>query len=129
MADFDTRRLPVARDEVAPDGCDVRVLLGLEGGLLGHYELAPGHVSRAVRNQTIEEIWFFLSGAGEMWRKHEEREEIVAVEFGVCVTVPLGTRFQLRSFGPKPLTAIGIVMPSWPGAGEAIVVQGKWEPT
>lgn len=130
MTDFETRRLPVERDEVAPDGCDVRVLLGLRGrGLMGHYELAPGHISRAVTNQTIEEIWFFLSGSGEMWRKQGEREEIVVVEFGVCVTVPLGTHFQLRSFGPKPLTAMGIVMPCWPGAGEAIVVQGKWEPT
>lgn len=129
MTNFDTKRLPVARDEVAPDGSDVRVLLGLKGGVMAHYELAPGQVSTAVTDRTVEEIWFFLSGRGEMWRKQEEREEIVPVESGVCLTIPLGTHFQFRSFGYEPLTALGVTMPPWPGEGEAIVVQGKWEPT
>jgi len=126
---FETKRLPIAVDEVAPDGSHVRVLLGLKGGLMGHYELPPGHVSTAVTDRTIEEIWFFLSGRGEMWRKQNGREEIVPVEAGVCVTIPLGTHFQFRCFGDEPLCAVGITMPPWPGAGEAIVVQGKWEPT
>lgn len=129
MTNFDSKRLPVARDEVAPDGSDVRVLLGLKGGVMAHYELPPGQVSTAVTDRTVEEIWFFLSGRGEMWRKQEEREEIVPVESGVCLTIPLGTHFQFRSFGYEPLTALGVTMPPWPGEGEAIVVQGKWEPT
>ncbi len=129
MTNFDTKRLPVARDEVAPDGSDVRVLLGLKGGVMAHYELAPGQVSTAVTDRTVEEIWFFLSGRGELWRKQEEREEIVPVESGVCLTIPLGTHFQFRSFGYEPLTALGVTMPPWPGEGEAIVVQGKWAQT
>ena len=48
MTDFDTKRLPVARDAIAPDGSDVRVLLGLKGGGLAHFELAPGATSVAV---------------------------------------------------------------------------------
>src|SRR5688500_12445882 len=67
MADFDVKRLPVARDAVAPDGSDVRILLGLAGGGLAHFELPPGHTSTAVTHRTVEEIWFFLSGRGEMW--------------------------------------------------------------
>lgn len=126
---FDTKRLPVARDQVAPDGSDVRVLLGLKNCLMAHYELAPGHVSTAVTNQTIEEIWFFLSGRGEMWRKKEQLEEIVPVDPGVCITIPLGTHFQFRSFGYEPLAALGVTIPPWPGEGEQIVVYGKWEPT
>ena len=129
MTAFDTKRLPIAVDEVAPDGSDVRVLLGLKGGLMGHYELAPEQVSTAVTNRTVEEIWFFLSGLGEMWRRQKGREETVPIESGVCVTIPLGTHFQFRSFGYEPLVAIGITMPPWPGEGEAIVVQGKWKPT
>jgi hypothetical protein len=47
-ADFQTKRLPVDRDAIAPDGSDVRILLGLSGGGLAHFELAPGRTSRAV---------------------------------------------------------------------------------
>ena len=125
MTTFDTKRLPVAISEVAPDGSDVRVLLALPGGVMAHYERAPGKVSAAVANRTVDEIWFFVSGRGEMWRMQNRREEIVPVEAGVCITIPLGTHFQFRSFGYEPLTAIGVVMPPWPGEGEAMVVEGK----
>lgn len=128
MVPFETKRLSQEIDQVAPDGSSVRVLLGLQGGLMGHYELAPGHVSAAVMNQTVEEIWFFLSGRGEMWRKQREREETILVEPGVCVTIPLGTRFQFRSFENEFLSAVGITMPPWPGHSEATVVKGKWDP-
>jgi hypothetical protein len=37
MTNFTTKRLPVARDAVAPDGSDVRVLLGLKGGGMAHF--------------------------------------------------------------------------------------------
>jgi mannose-6-phosphate isomerase-like protein (cupin superfamily) len=129
MTDFRTKRLPVGRDAVAPDGSEVRVLLGLKGGGMAHFELPPGQTSTAVTHRTVEEIWFFLSGHGEMWRQQEGQEEIVPVESGVCLTIPLGTQFQFRSFGDDALTALGVTMPPWPGEGEAIVVQGKWEPT
>src|SRR5215813_6025847 len=97
MIEFQSRRLPASRDVVAPDGSDVRVLLGLAGGGMAHFELAAGEVSRAVVHRTVEEIWFIVSGAGEMWRAQGEREEIVALSPGVCVTIPLGTRFQFRA--------------------------------
>ena len=41
MAAFETRRLPSGVTVVAPDGSDVRVLLGLSGGGMAHFELAP----------------------------------------------------------------------------------------
>jgi mannose-6-phosphate isomerase-like protein (cupin superfamily) len=129
MTDFDTKRLAVDKDDVAPDGSDVRVLLGLEGGGMAHFELAPGEVSRAVTHRTVEEIWFFLGGRGAMWRKQGSREEVVPVEPGVCLTIPLGTHFQFRCFGYEPLSAIGITMPPWPGEDEATAVVGEWEAT
>ena len=64
-----------------------------------------------------------------MWRRMEVHEEVVAVEAGVCLTIPLGTHFQFRSFGYEPLAAIGATMPPWPGEGEATLVEGKWTPT
>ena len=129
MADFDTKQLSATVDEVAPDGSEVRVLLGLSGGLMGHYTLRPGQISVAVTNRTVEEIWFFLSGSGEMWRKQDQREDIVTIESGTCITIPQGTHFQFRSLSNEPLTSIGITMPPWPGSNEASVVQGRWVPT
>jgi mannose-6-phosphate isomerase-like protein (cupin superfamily) len=129
MANFDTKRLPVARDAIAPDGSDVRVLLGLKGGGLAHFELAPGTTSVAVSHRTVEEIWFVLSGRGEMWRKLGDHEEVVPLEPGVSLTIPLGTHFQFRSVGSESLAAIGVTMPPWPGENEAFKVQEKWTPT
>jgi mannose-6-phosphate isomerase-like protein (cupin superfamily) len=129
MTDFSTKHLPTGRDAVAPDGSDVRILLGLKGGGMAHFELPPGQTSTAVTHRTAEEIWFFLSGRGEMWRKQEGREEVVTVDPGTCLTIPLGTQFQFRCLGAQALAAIGITMPPWPGEGEASVVDGKWEPT
>ena len=129
MSDFATKRLPVQRDAVAPDGSDVRLLLALSAGSLAHFELAPGTTSIAVAHRTVEEIWYFLSGRGAMWRRLDGHEEIVPVDVGVSITLPVGTHFQFRSFGNEPLTAVGITMPPWPGDGEAYEVSGKWTPT
>lgn len=127
---METKRLPASPDAIAPDGSEVRVLLTLTAGGMAHFELRAGQTSKAVTHRTVEEIWFFLSGRGEMWRKQEGRPELVVpVEAGVCLTIPLGTHFQFRSLGADSLRAVGVTMPPWPGEGEAVIVQGKWQPT
>jgi len=126
---FGTKQLPAARDVIAPDGLDVRVLLGLARGGMAHFVLAPGQISTAVTHRTVEEIWYVLSGRGEMWRRQGDREDVVAMEPGMCLTIPLGTHFQFRSLGTEELAAVAVTMPPWPGDGEALVVAGKWQPT
>jgi aspartate racemase len=126
---FQTKPLPTDRDIVAPDGSDVRVLLAVRGGSLAHFELAAGQTSVAVRHRSVEEVWYFLRGKGEMWRKAGDREEVVRVSPAVCVTIPVGTSFQFRAGGDEPLAAIGATIPPWPGAGEADIVSGPWAPT
>jgi mannose-6-phosphate isomerase-like protein (cupin superfamily) len=96
---------------------------------MAHFELAPGTTSVAVAHRTVEEIWYFVTGRGEMWRKQGAREEIVTVERGVCITIPLGTHFQIRAMGNEPLTALAVTMPPWPGSDEAYLVKEKWSPT
>jgi mannose-6-phosphate isomerase-like protein (cupin superfamily) len=128
MTPFETKSLPARRDAIAPDGSDVRILLGLTAGGLAHFELAAGETSIAVTHRTVEEIWFILSGEGEMWRRQGDREEIVALEAGVALTIPTGTHFQFRSRGAQPLKAIGVTMPPWPGNDEAVKVRGRWRP-
>ncbi|MEM9568616.1 MAG: cupin domain-containing protein [Cyanobacteria bacterium P01_E01_bin.34] len=123
---FDTRSLPEQPDAVAPDGSNVRILLALQGGSMAHFELPPGDTSTAVAHRTVEEIWYILGGAGEMWRKQGELEEIVTLASGTSLTLPQGTAFQFRSIGSVPLTAVAITMPPWPGDGEAYEVKGYW---
>jgi mannose-6-phosphate isomerase-like protein (cupin superfamily) len=125
---FETKRLPVDRDDVAPDGSDVRVLLRSEKGSMAHFELPPGKTSKATANLNFDEIWYFISGRGEMWRKLDDIEEVVPVDPGVCLTIPEGTHFQFRSFGYCPLAAIGATMPPWTEKSVWEFVNGKWAP-
>jgi mannose-6-phosphate isomerase-like protein (cupin superfamily) len=127
---FDQIRLPAARTAIAPDGSDVRVLLRLAGGSVAHFELAPGETSTAVAHKTVEEIWYVLSGRGQMWRKDNSSEAVTELERGLCLSIPTGTHFQFRALGDVPLAIIGVTMPPWPiDKEEAVVVGGRWEPT
>ena len=129
MTAFETTRLPAEPDALAPDGAEVRLLPALAGGGMAHFELAPGRTSRPVVHRTVEEIWYFLAGSGEMWRKQDGREEVVPVEAGVSITIPLGTHFQFRATGEESLAAVAVTMPPWPGEDEAYPVEGKWRST
>ena len=129
LRDFATLRLPVEGDMFATDGSLVRILLRLQCGAMAHFELSAGQTSHAVTHKTVDEIWFFLSGQGQMWRKIGDHEEVSDVGAGVCLTIPLGTHFQWRSTGDEPLAAIGVNIPPWPGEGEAQIVTGIWKAT
>jgi mannose-6-phosphate isomerase-like protein (cupin superfamily) len=123
---FETKRLPTDYVD-APDGSLVRVLLSTVGGSMAQFELLPRRTSNAVVHRTVYEIWYFLSGEGEFWRKQNEKEEIVKVNAEICITIPVGTKFQFRTIGRQSLVAVAITMPPWPpGEGEAIMVEGIW---
>ncbi len=129
MDEFASLRLPAEPTERAPDGSEVRVLLALRAGRMAHFQLAAGAVTRAVTHRTVEELWFVLSGNGEMWRKQGEREAFVALEPGVCLSIPLGTHFQFRASSDGPVAAVAVTMPPWPGEEEAVFVTGPWQST
>ena len=128
MTAFATTTLPPERTVLAPDGSDVRFLLGLAGGGMAHFELAAGKSARAVVHRTVEEVWYVLAGQGEIWRKQGDMEQIVVLKPGVCVTIPLGTHFQFRASPAQSVSVVAITMPPWPGEGEASFVAGPWEP-
>jgi mannose-6-phosphate isomerase-like protein (cupin superfamily) len=123
-----TKRLPEEPDLLAPDGSEVRVLLALAGGSMAHFRLAPGQVSLPVRHRTVEEIWYVLSGRGHMWRSREAIQDVTELSAGTCLTIPVGWSFQFRAMD-EGLDAVAVTMPPWPGAEEAEVVPGLWEPT
>jgi mannose-6-phosphate isomerase-like protein (cupin superfamily) len=129
MNRYQTKPLPAGPDAIAPDGSAVRVLLRLAAGSLAHFELGARQTSVAVAHRTVDEIWYFLGGCGEMWRKLGDQESVEPVAAGVCATIPVGTQFQFRALGAEPLSALGVTMPPWPGGAEAYVVDGPWTPT
>ncbi len=110
----------------APDGSEIRLLLETSRGGLSHCTLPPGAVSRAVRHATVEEIWYFLGGAGEVWRKLKDWEEVAPVGPGVSISLPTGVHFQFRNTGRDPLIFAIATMPPWPGMDEAVRVAGHW---
>jgi mannose-6-phosphate isomerase-like protein (cupin superfamily) len=120
--------LPSRPTATAPDGSDVRVLLSSRHGGLAHFEFPPKAISPAIRHRTVDEVWFFVHGRGRMWTSAGSSEGFDVFP-GVCVAIPVGTSFQIRSFGHEPLAAVGATMPTWPGAGEAEIVRGPWGPT
>ncbi len=125
MSKPQTKMLPDAYDVIAPDGSQVRILCGVAGGSMAHFQLAPGQVSRAVRHRTVEEIWYVLSGEGEMWRGGED---VTALRPGLCLTIPVGHGFQFRALGAVALAVVAVTMPPWPGDDEAEPVVGRWAP-
>ena len=129
MVNFDTLHQAQAPCVTAPDGAQVQVLLALRGGSMAAFTLQPGQTSAAVSHRSVEELWFVLQGKGEMWRRDATREDIVTLQPGLCLSIPLGTSFQFRCTGDAPLSAVAVTLPRWPGDGEAVVETGPWPPT
>lgn len=113
-------------DDIAPDGSEIYLLTNLKGGGMCVCQLPVGKTSKAVCHRTVEEMWFFLSGEGEVWRKNDIREEITPVCKDTAITIPLGCHFQFRNTGDKLLKFVITTMPPWPGKDEAFFVEGKW---
>ena len=134
---MESARLGIERDAVAPDGSDVRVLVGGRGGSMAHFTLGPGETSVAVAHRTLEELWYFTEGRGQMWRFAESSGETDCfdVAAGAAISIPANTHFQFRAVGPDPLRAVAVTMPPWPGIGdltgrgEVYFVEGPWEAT
>ncbi len=111
------RRAP---DALAPDGSEI-YLLGThaERASLVEVVLRPGGVSRPVRHRSVEEIWHFVAGAGEVWMSGAT----VAVEAGSTLVIPTDMAFQFRCTGSEPLRFLCFTSPPWPGNDEAEPVE------
>ena len=123
---FESRRINLQPDVIAPDGSEVRVLCGLARGGMATFTLAPHAVAKAIRHRTVDELWYVVAGTGRMWRRLGEHEEITGLAPGISVSIPLGTTFQFRCDGNEPLVAVAATMPPWPGETEAVIVEGPW---
>jgi mannose-6-phosphate isomerase-like protein (cupin superfamily) len=126
---FATLHVNDAPEVAAPDGSAVHVLVATGRGSMARFTLPAGAVSRAVMHRTVDELWYFVAGRGRMWLHADGHETIIDVSVGSSVSIPVGTAFQFRALPGDSLQAIGVTMPAWPGEGEALVVDGRWEPS
>jgi mannose-6-phosphate isomerase-like protein (cupin superfamily) len=123
-----TRSFPSTPDGRSPAGAEVRILMEGETGSMIHSTVPPGQVNRATVHATVSEFWHVLSGQGRIWRRDGTSEETAVLEPGVSIDIPVGTAFQYRCTGDAPLEFICVSMPRWPGAAEATIMKGPWEP-
>lgn len=124
---------------VAPDGSVVHLLLTEEHGAtrcsMVEVNIAAGEASRPVRHRTVEEVWYVIAGAGEVWRCPPggsiEETHPAAVAQGDALTIPTGWAFQFRALATAELRFICVTMPPWPGMDEAIAMAegGRWTAT
>ena len=124
--ELDYKELAENEDALAPDGSAIRVLSETSRGSMVHCSLNPGEVSAPVAHRTVEEVWYFLEGTGQVWRRHGDKERVVDVAPGASLSIPVGTHFQFRSTGDGPLRFVIVTMPPWPGHDEAFPVAGYW---
>jgi mannose-6-phosphate isomerase-like protein (cupin superfamily) len=113
-------------DYHAPDGSEIYLLVnGSKGGLCVCI-LPVGATSQATSHKTVEELWFFLEGHGEVYRKGINNDEPTTVKSGTSLVIPVHCTFQFRNTGDKPLKFAITTMPPWPGPSEANSEVGIW---
>lgn len=124
---WESARLGPTCDALAPDGSEIRLLVQTQRGSMVYCTLPPGQVTRAVRHETVDELWYCVAGRGQVWRKSAEVEQTLDVERGVALTIPVGVSFQFRATGAEPLEIVIVTIPPWPGKREAVAVDGHWQ--
>ncbi len=112
---------------IAPDGSVVRLLLTQEHGAtrcsVVEVAIPAGAVSRPVRHQTVEEVWYVVEGEGEVWRGPPDAPQSavapVSVTPGDALTIPTGWSFQFKAGSRVGFRFICVTIPAWPGMDEA----------
>ena len=69
-------------------------------------------------HRTVEEVWYFLGGQGEVWVGGETRR----LSRGSTVVIATRVPFQFRTLGDDALRFLCFTSPPWPGDDEAMVV-------
>jgi mannose-6-phosphate isomerase-like protein (cupin superfamily) len=128
-----------APDTLAPDGSEIRLVLGADQmavrSSLCEVTLPAGQVTRPVWHRQVEECWYILAGHGDVWRCPPDCsiEECppVSVKPGDALVIPAGWRFQFRAAPTVALRFLCFTSPPWPGPDEAIPADngGLGEPT
>ncbi|NMB79371.1 MAG: cupin domain-containing protein [Methanomicrobiales archaeon] len=85
---------------------------------IAHAILPPGEASLPHMLETSTELYYILSGTGEM---HID-DESAAVRPGQIVLIPPNARQYIRNTGPGDLVFLCVVAPKWEAADEKLLV-------
>ena len=113
-------------DTLAPDGSEIRLLLGepeaATKASLCEVTLGAREVSRPVWHRSVEELWYVIKGVGRVWRCPPDKDAAtvkpVEVGPGDALVIPTGWSFQFAA-GESALTLLCFTSPPWPGEDEA----------
>lgn len=102
----------------APDGSEIWEMGAEDAGGLALCYLSPGLATIPVFHPAHLEIWYVLSGSGQLSRRPApgcpaddgRQPEVVDLTAGTCVDIPSGTTFQFRS-GDAGLRMLLLTMP------------------
>jgi mannose-6-phosphate isomerase-like protein (cupin superfamily) len=95
--------LPERPDATSPAGAAIHFLMEGPTGNMIHATVPDGQINRATVHATVSEFWYVLEGEGEIWRRDGESEAVTPLHAGVSIDIPVGTAFQYRCLGPRPL--------------------------
>jgi len=111
-------------DAIAPDGSEITFLVGdARTASLVEVRLPAGETSRPVRHRTVEEIWYFTTGEGRVWRRPPSGEAVIdEVRPGRTLVIPTGWAFQFQAAPTADLRFLCYTSPPWPGDDEAVPV-------
>ena|SRR5215203_5165086 len=128
---LETKKLPEHYDDLTRSQSEIRKLFSTDAASVVHCTLPPKKTSLPTRNIGIVEIWYFITGQGEVWRKQEDADEgeEVRVSPGTSLIMPANVDFQFRSISEEPLTFLCVTMPPWPGEHANLEVEGNWQPS
>lgn len=124
---FDIKQVSKEKPFISDDGSVIRNLTPMGNVQSVHCSLPKGGVIQASRHKTVEQIWYVISGEGEMWLKDQDGLETESkLAPGTAITVPLGYAFQFRNTGKKDLEIFIVNTTPWSGDGELIPVENHW---
>lgn len=124
---FEIKALSQQKDYSAPDGSEIRLLAEMNAGGLSHCTLPAGKISAAVKHKTVNEIWWCISGKGEIWQGYGPINETKPFQTEESFTIPVGNTFQFKNTGEEPLCILIATIPKWPDPNEAMLVTGHWK--
>ena len=100
----------------------------LQQGGLANWRLEAGTCSMAVRHQAVSQLWYVISGHGELWRANGDGDQSVTLLWpGVGFDIPAGTDFQVRASGQEALRVVLLSMPRHTQAAGPEHTTGPWE--
>ena len=85
---METHLFQEAPDAQSPAGAEIRCLMEGATGNMIHPSVPPYQVNRATIHATVSEIWYVLSGRGEISRRKGGTEELAVLEPGVSIDIP-----------------------------------------